>query len=169
MLFGLVVILGSRGSSLNLGSEDLARLVAGVGDPLGGLTHGTDLTVGCGSFDTEIVLLNSLISDDGVFMCGLPLQSVFVGIVGGGVDSGGFDDGVLWLDKVDGVNGLASCLEASGGAGGLVSWLAAVNLFVWMLLGLVQWFLGLGLLFWTWVCVFNFSVLTDGGPAASSV
>ncbi|KAK9943713.1 hypothetical protein M0R45_009314 [Rubus argutus] len=39
--FGLVGILGSGGSSLDLGSEDLARLVAGVGDPLGGLTRGT--------------------------------------------------------------------------------------------------------------------------------
>ncbi|KAK9901853.1 hypothetical protein M0R45_001912 [Rubus argutus] len=41
VLFVLVGILGFGGSSLDLGFEDLVRQVAGVGDPLGGLTRGT--------------------------------------------------------------------------------------------------------------------------------
>ncbi|KAK9943714.1 hypothetical protein M0R45_009315 [Rubus argutus] len=53
-----------------------------------------------------------------VFSCGVPLQSMFVGIVGGGTDSSGFADD-LWLDEVVHVNGLASCLEAGGSASGL--------------------------------------------------
>ncbi|KAK9901854.1 hypothetical protein M0R45_001913 [Rubus argutus] len=61
-----------------------------------------------------------------VFSCGVPLESVFMGIVGSGIDSGGFADG-LWLDEVDNASGLASCLEVGGDVGGLVSRLAAVS------------------------------------------
>ena len=170
VLFCLVVILGSGGRSIDIGYVNLARLDAEVGDPLGGSALGRVSTTGCCTSSSGIVLLDSSIGGGGDFVCRVVLQSGF--LVGGAV-SGGCVEGaatfggiVHWLD--DGIGGLASCLEADNGSGGLVSCLAAVGVSGWVLLGLVQWCVGVGLVFWAWACVFNFYVLTDDGPAASS-
>lgn len=83
------------------------------------------------------------------------LQLGFVGFVGGGAYSGGFAEGaptfggiMHWLDNDDNVGGLKSCLKVDGGVGGLVSYLEAISVFGWVLLWLVQWFLGLDILYW---------------------
>lgn len=71
---------------------------------------------------------------------------------GGGVGSSAARDGIA-------IGSLASWLEFVG------SLAANCGAFVWMLLGLLHWYMGLGL--WSWTCIFIFCILMDGGSAVS--
>ncbi|KAK9928833.1 hypothetical protein M0R45_025953 [Rubus argutus] len=96
---------------------NLARLAAKVGDPLGGLILGRVSVAGCCTSFSGIVLLNSSISGGGAFMCGVVLQSSFLGdgTVSGGLAEGAatFGGFVRWLENDDEIGDLASYLEAS--------------------------------------------------------